>query len=309
MTPADPVNGHHVWAEKYDRMLDDIFEVQDEITQRIAAIIVPTLERAEHRRAAAKRTDSLDAWDCYLRGRAHLNEQSRQAILDARAMFERAVALDPGYGQAYSELAYSHHRDVLFGYTEDQEQSLRHCMVAAQRAVALDDEDAYAHITPGMAFARNRQFDLSLAQGERAMELDPTGMAQMFYGIQLNYVRRPHDGIPFLEEGLELNHKEPRRHLFMARLADVHLQCQNYEQAIDWAQKAISLRADYIDARLILAASLGFLGREGEAKAALDECRRIQPAFAETCHRVWFYLNPEELEPIRDVLVKAGLAE
>ncbi len=73
--------------------------------------------------------------------------------------------------------------------------------------------------------------------------------------------------------------------------------------------KAISLRADYIEAHLILAASLGFLGREGEAKAALDECRRIQPAFAETCHRMWFYLNPDELEPIRDVLVKAGLAE
>ena len=152
-------------------------------------------------------------------------------------------------------------------------------MEAVRRAVALDDEDAWGHVMLGMAFARNRQFDLAMAQGKRAMELDPTGMGQMFYGIQLNYMDRPGDGIPFIEKGLELSPKDPRSHFFMTRLADAHLQCRQYEQAIEWAQRAIARRPDYPDARLVLAASLGLLGREFEAKEALDQCKRIRPKY------------------------------
>ena len=300
----DSETGHHVWAEKYDRELDDIFAVQDEITQRITSIIVPTLEQAEQKRVATKRTDILDAWDCYLRGKAHLNELTKQGTIDARAMFERAIALDAAYSQAYAEIAHSHYRDVVFGFSDDEAESLGRWMEAARRAVALDDEDAWGHIVLGMAFARNRQFDLAAAQCKRAMELEPAGRGQIFYGVQLIYLHKPDEGIPFIEAGLDLSPKDPYSYFYMTRLADAHLQCRRYEQAIEWAQKAIGRRPDYVEARLVAAASLGLSGEESEAANALKECG---PDIAENWDSPWFYLDTDELEHVRGDLRTAGM--
>lgn len=272
--------GHHVWAEKYDRAVDDVFDVQDEITRRVAGVVVPTLEMAEQKRVVAKKTETLDAWDCYLRGRAYLNEQTKRGTIEARTMFERALALDPGYSQAYAGLAHSHHRDVVFGYGEDRAESSRLCIAAAQRAVALDDDDAWAHVILGLALARAGRFELAAAQSMRAMELDPTGAGRIAYGVQLIYLGRPGEGIPYIEQGLEISPKDPYNHFFMTRLADAHMQCRDYEKAVEWAQKAIGRRADHLDAHVVLAASFGHLGQESEAEEALGGCRRIQPELA-----------------------------
>ncbi len=305
----DAETGHHVWAERYDRQLDDIFDVQDEITERIAAIIVPTLEKEEFKRVAAKRPENLDAWDCCMRGMALVNEETRDGMVAARAMFERAIALDEGFGRAHAGMAYSHYRDVIFGFTDDGNQSLRHCMEFARRAVALDDEDGFAHNTLAFAFMRGRQFDLALTESRKAMELDPTGLSHIVYGTALKYCGRPSEGIPYLRQGLELTRKDPRRHVFMARLADAQLQSREYEQAADLAQAAVGRRSDFLEALLILVVSLGHLGHEAEAKPALEACRRVQPDFDEAIKIIWFYLDPDGLDHVREGLRKAGLAE
>ena len=305
----DGDTGHHIWAEKFDRDLHDIFDLQDDITQHIAAVIVPSLEQAEYRRLAKKQTEALDAWDWYLRGKAHLNELTKQGSIDSRAMFEKSIEIDPDYARAHAEIAYSHYRDIVAGYTENDDKSLRRCLASAQRAVALDDDDAWSHVTLGMAYARSRRFEQALAQGEKAIELDPTGMGQVFYGIQLNYLQRPSEGIPHIEKGLELSPKDPRCHFYMSRLADAHLQCGEYEQAIDWARKAIVRRPDYFDGYLILAASLAQRNSEIEARTALDECKRIEPKVSDRIKRMWFYLSAEELEQMCSALRKVGLQD
>ena len=302
----DGETDHHIWAEKYDRELDDIFAVQDEITQRIFASTVPTLEKAEERRATSMQTESLDAWDLYLRGKAHLHEQTEQGTVSAREMFERAIAIDPGYARAYAELAYSHYRDLTFGYTRDPDRSLALCEEAALRAVFIDDADSWAQVTLGMAYSRRRQFDLALAQAELAMSLDPSGMGQVFYGMQLNYLGRPREGIPYIEKGIELSPKDPRRHFFMTRLADAYLHDRDLDPAVDWSQRAIDARPDYLDARLVLVASLSLAGRDEEAATAAAACDGLQPLRGETWSSNWFYLDSDALGALRDALQKAG---
>ena len=303
----DADTGHHIWAEKFDRDLHDIFDLQDDITQRIAAAIVPSLEQAEHKRLAKKQTEALDAWDYYLRGKAHLNELTKQGSIDAREMFEESIRIDPNYARAHAEFAYSHYRDIVAGYTEDDDDSLRQCLAAAQRAVAVDDDDSWCHVTLGMAYARDQNFEAALAQSKKAVELDATGMGQVFYGYLLNYLHRPSEGIPHMEKGIELSPKDPRLHFYMSRLADAHLQCGEYEQAIEWARKIIAQRSDYFDGYLILAVCLAMRGVETEARAAFDRCRRIEPNVGERIRRMWFYLNSEELENLLNALDKVGL--
>jgi TolB-like protein len=305
----DAATDHHVLAERYDRDLDDIFAVQDEITQNITAIIVPTLQKAEVKRSAAKQTDNLDAWDFYLRGMALIYQYTADENVVARTLFERAIALDPDYGRAHSGVAYSHFHDVIFGFSDDKEKSLQQCMDSARRAVALDDDDGFAHITLTFAFMRSGQFELALSESRKAMELDPTGLALMVHGNVLNYSGRPSEGIPFMQKGLELLRKDPRRPVLMVRLADAHLQCQEYEQAAKLTQDILGQRRDHPEALLILAATLGHLGQESEARSALEQYHRVEPNLEAAMKTLWFYLDRDGLEHVRDGLRKAGLPD
>jgi adenylate cyclase len=305
----DAESGHHIMAEKFDRDLEDIFELQDDLTQRIASNIVPSLELAESRRLAKSQTRAPDAWDWYLRGKARLNEMTKQGSIDARNMFEQSIKIDPNYARAHAETAYSHYRDIVFGYSDDDTESLRRCEEAAQLAVSLDDDDAWCHVTRGMAYARARLFEQALVQAEKAVALDPTGMGLILYGYVLNYLHRPSEGIPHMTKGIELSPKDPRLHFYMSRLADAHLQCGEYEQAIDWARKIISQRPDYFDGYLILAVCLALRGVETEARAAFDRCKSIEPNVAERLKRIWFYVNSGELDQLFEALRKVGLED
>jgi adenylate cyclase len=141
----DATTGHHVWAERYDRKIDDIFALQDEITQRIAATVAPELERAERQRSIAKQPNDLHAWDFFLRGMSQLYEFSKEGNQRARELFERTVAIDPTYSRGHTGIAYSHYRDVMFVFADNDAHSIAKCLESAQRAVALDETDAFAH--------------------------------------------------------------------------------------------------------------------------------------------------------------------
>ena len=146
----DAETGHHLWAERYDREIKDIFQLQDDITQHIAAIIEPELGKAERSRAVARPGVNLDAWDCFQRGTSFLYEFSADGNATAREMFEQAIELDPSYGQAYSALALTHQRDLFLGYSVSRDQSLSAYRQAARRAVALDEKDSFAHRMLGL---------------------------------------------------------------------------------------------------------------------------------------------------------------
>ena len=168
----DSETGHHVWAERYDRKLDDIFALQDEITERIVAVVAPELERAERQRAISKPPSDLYAWDFYLRGMSSLHELTKEGNQTARQMFERAVALDPTYSRGYTGVAYSHYRDVLLGYSEDGDRSLASSLEFAQRAVALDETDGFAHFVLSRCLLHDAKIERALEEAKRAIELN-----------------------------------------------------------------------------------------------------------------------------------------
>ena len=272
----DAMTGHHVWAEKFDRTLEDIFGLQDEITQRIAAIVVPELERAEQKRLATKRTQNLSAWEYYLRGVSCIHELTKEGNARAREMFLRAIDLDPTYSDAFTGLAVSHHRDRHIGVAEDHEKSQQETMAAARRAVVLDAASSSAHGLLGIAYQQAENYDQAIAEGTTAVSLNPSSaLAHVVRGVSLDLAGEPLEGIPHIERALQLSPQDPMNYVYMSLLAFAHLHVRQYEHAVAWARSAIRLRDDYPNAHVCLAACLGHLGRDVEARAELEACRRL----------------------------------
>src|SRR5208282_272328 len=167
----DVATGSHVWAERYDRDLADVFAVQDEITEAIVASIVPQLYAAENFRAKRKPPDSLDAWDLLMRALSHYWRVTRQDNMVAQALLEKATAIDPGYGQALGVLAWSHTFGIHMGW-EDMETVAPIAERAASAAILADSEDPWAHHALGCVHLFERRFDDSLAEFELALQLN-----------------------------------------------------------------------------------------------------------------------------------------
>ncbi len=303
----DARTGHHLWAKKFDRYLDDIFEVQDEITQLIAAIVGPELSRAEGKRSAAKKPKSLDAWDCYQRGMSLLYEHTKEGNNQARQMFAEAIKLEPTYSAPFVGLAYSHQLDILMEYAESRERSIDKLFETAQQAIALDDMDSMAHVMMCFACRWARKHDLAIAEATKAVELNPSNaVAHTHLGNVLDLAGHPNEGIANMKKGLQLNPQDPRMNLFLSLLARAYLNARRYEDATEWARKSIHHRPDDPRAPAVLAISLAHLGQREEARAALDACERVRPGFAERWAFLRQYRTSADNEHILEGLRKAG---
>lgn len=306
----DAAKGHHVWAEKFDRKLEDIFKLQDEISERIVATLAPELERAEQKRSATKAPTSLTAWDYYHRGMSFIYESTREGNARAREMFERAVDLDPNYSQAHSGLSFSHTRDLVLEFSKSRDYSASAALQAAQRAVACDDTDASAHIMLAVSNMWPGEFDLAIAEAERAVELNPnSAFAHLILGTALDNAGRSGEGISEIERSLRLNPRDPQAHFFFTALARSHLNCRNYEEAVACARKAMSVRSNFPHAFYLLASALGHLGQLDEARKALADCERLQPGFVEKRAHWKPYRNSSDNEHIHEGVRKTQQLE
>ena len=306
----DAETGHHVWAERFDRELDDIFALQDEITQRVAATVEPELGRFEQKRLAAKYPTSLDAWDYCQRGMYLLYKFTKEDVEEARDVFLRAIELDPTYSQTHTGLAYSHHLDIFHAYSDSHKNSIEQLMKHARQAVALDDTDSYAHVMMSNAYRWAGQHDLAIAEAERAIELNPNdAWAIGVLGNVLDLAGRPQDGIPYLKQHLRLNPRDVHSHFMMTILARAYLNSRDYQSAEEWARRAINRDPNHARAHLVLASSLGHLGKSREASKVLDECNRVNPDFVSRWMQWREYRNDVDNDHILDGLHKAGLPE
>jgi TolB-like protein len=182
----DVATGSHIWAERYDRGLADVFAVQDEITEAIVAAIEPQLYAAENFRARRKPPDSLDAWDLVMRALSHYWRVTRQDNVVAQALLEKAIAIDPTYGQALGVLAASHTFSAHMGWA-DTATAVPIAERAALAAILADSEDPWAHCALGCVHLFTRRFDDSLAELELALRLNPNfSLAQGYYGLALS---------------------------------------------------------------------------------------------------------------------------
>ncbi len=305
---VDAARGRPLWAESFDREAGDVFALQDEIGQHIAATIAPEVERAERERVTASRPTDMTAWHYCLKGRALMDSFTAADNAEARAMFERAIALDPGYGGGHVGLAYTYHREIWFETAPDRARAIAALLKAARRAVSLDQMNAEAHCILGFGLIWDRQFHLAIAAGEEAVHLNPSNaLAHAQLGIARSFAGRPGEGIASLERSLRLNPQDPRIHFVITMLARAHLNARSPEAAARWSEAAVQRRADYALGHLVGAAALGHLGRGTEARAALAACERLDPGFARRWALRPMYKNPADDLYFLDGLRAAGL--
>ncbi|MBZ0215444.1 MAG: adenylate/guanylate cyclase domain-containing protein [Fimbriimonadaceae bacterium] len=276
----DAETGHHVWANKFDRQLEDIFDIQDEITNTIAATIVPELETFEKKRSSVKRTEDLSAWDFYLRGLETFYDETCAGTAVALGMFQAATRADPGYSDAWARLGWCYAKLVMHGCTDNPDPVIEQGFEAARRGVALDEASALAHMSIGTVHIWADETDLGLAEAKWALELNPNyAHAAMAYGNRLDLVGDTQEGIAQMERALMLNPRDPIRWRYKAYLSRAYLSLEDYERACEWGKKAAMLRPDLPEALFRYAICLAHLDRIDEARNLLDQCTAIDPAY------------------------------
>ena len=273
----DVATGSHIWAERYDRDIADVFAVQDEITEAIVAAIEPQLYAAENFHAQRKAPDSMDAWDLVMRALSHYWRVTRQDNVVAQALLEKATAIDPNYGQALGVLAASHTFSAHMGWA-DMAAVVPVAESAALAAIRADSEDPRAHYALGNVYLFKRRFDDSLAEFELALQLNPNfSLAQGYYGLTLSYCGRWEDADLAARRALRLSPRDPFSAIFCGIAAYSQFAGHNYDEAIRLARESVRQRNDFVGGHRVLTAAAGMLGQEEIAKAALRELRRAQP--------------------------------
>jgi TolB-like protein len=273
----DANTGSHIWAERYDRDLADVFAVQDEITEAIVAAIEPQLFAAENFRARRKPPDSMDAWDLLMRALSHYWRVTRQDNVVAQALLEKATAIDPHYGQAFGVLATSHTFSAHMGW-EDMAVVVPTAERAAAAAILVDSDDPWAHFALGGVYLFARRFDDSLAEFEWALRLNPNfSLAQGYYGLTLAYCGRWQEAVPSVQRALRLSPHDPLAAIYCGIASYAQYVGRNYDEAMRFAREGIRQRADFVGAHRVLTAAAAMAGKGDIAKTALQELRRVQP--------------------------------
>jgi tetratricopeptide (TPR) repeat protein len=273
----DVATGSHIWAERYDRDLADVFAVQDQITEAIVAAIEPQLYAAENFRARRKPPNSLDAWDLVMRALSHYWRVTRPDNMVAQALLEKAIAIDPNYGQALSVLATSHMFGVHSGWA-DVRSAAPIAERAALAAVEADSEDPWAHNALGSVYFSTRRLDDSLAEFELALQLNPNfSLAQGYYGLALSYTGRWQEAYEAAQRAIRLSPRDPSSAIYYGVAAYAQFVGRNYHEAMALAREAIRQRGDLSGAYRVLTVAAGMSGQAEVATAALQELRRAQP--------------------------------
>ncbi len=273
----DVATGSHIWAERYDRLLSDVFAVQDEITEAIVAAIEPQIYAAENFRAQRKPPSSMDAWDLVMRALSHFWRVTRQDNVVAQALLEKATSIDPDYGQALGVLAASYTFSGHMGW-EDLDHVVPMAERAALAAILADSEDPWAHWALGCARLFQRRFDDSLAAFELALRLNPNfSLAQGYYGLALSYCGRWEDASVAAGRALRLSPRDPYAAIYCGIAAYAQFVGRNYSAAMRLARDGIRQRTDFVGAHRVLTAAASMAGEDAVARAALRELRRAQP--------------------------------
>jgi TolB-like protein len=273
----DATTGSHLWAERYDRNLADVFAVQDEITESIIGAIEPQLYAAENFRAQRKPPGSLDAWDLVMRALSYFWRVTRQDNVVAQALLEKAITIDSHYGQALGVLATSHIFGAHMGWA-NMRAVVPIAEKAALAAVEADTEDAWAHHGLAYTYLFSRRYEDAIAEFELALRLNPNfAFAQAFYGVTLCYSGRWQEGDLAVRRALRLSPRDPSSTLYYGIAAYAQFIGRNYDEAIRLARESLRQRGDFVGGHRVLTAAAGMAGYDEVAKVALGELRRAQP--------------------------------
>ena len=305
----DAISGGHLWAERFDRDLTDIFAVQDDVTQQIVGALALNLTDDARLRLAPEPPRNTEAYDCFLRGRELWHRLTKETNTASRDLLQRATELDPNFASAYAFLALTHGVDYLNRWGASPPESMTQAEEAATRAVALDDNDPWAHWALAIAKLYTRRHDEAVDEIEHALVLNPNfAEAHVCRGETLYYSGRPAEALESFARGKTLNPYFPDVVLHFQALA--LFQLERYDEAVDLLLQRLARNATTDVSRALLAASYGHLGHLEEARAAWQEVLRVNPDFSmEYRRKVLPYKNPADFELMVDGLRKAGVVQ
>jgi len=302
----DATSGFHMWAERYDRDLQDIFAVQDEVTQQIVSALKVKLTTVERDRLGRQPTENLEAYDSYLRGLELYAQRSQEANEQARQRFAHATALDPHFATAYAFLGRTYLMELVYQWKSDP-QTQEQLLAFAQKAVALDDSQPAAHETLALAHLGKKQHAQAIAEAEKTIALDPNyADGYVTLADVLCFAGQPEPAVPLVEQAMRLNPRYPPYYLWS--LGHAYRLLGRSEEAVATLRNLVSQNPALLTAHVLLAATYSELGREEEARAEAAEVLRISPHYSLAIVQEGVpYKDPVTIERQVTAMRKAGL--
>ncbi len=303
----DAAGGHHLWAERYDRELKEVFALQDELTQKIVTALEVKLTEGEQARIRRQTTANVEAWETYSRGVEQDRRSSRESNAEAQRLYEKAIALDPKFAAAYAALAFSHASDARLGYSPSPARSLERAAELAQKALALDESLADGYAALSYVHLTKRQHQAAVAAAERAIALSPNGAdANAMLAWVLNFSGRPEEAIALVKKAMRLSPVYPGGYLWI--LGHAYRLTGRYDEALTAIKRWRDLNPENPYPHAGLAGIYILLDREPEARAAMAQALRLDPTISlERVARGLPYKDPKDLERTLEIFRRAGL--
>jgi tetratricopeptide (TPR) repeat protein len=276
----DATTGGHIWADRFDGALEDVFDLQDQVTARVVGAIEPRLQRAEIERAGRKPTESLDAYDYFLRGMASFHLLNRDSLLEAVRLFVRATELDPNYASPYGMASWSGALRNSHGWMVDRESEIADAVRLARRAVALGKDDPIALWSGGLSLAYlGHEVEAGAAYIDRALVLNQNLAASWnASGWVRMYLGESASAIEHFDRAMRLSPLDPLTYFFSTGMAFAHAFAGRYDEAISWATKALHEQPNWATALRVAAIANALSDRMVEARAAIACLREVDPA-------------------------------
>jgi adenylate cyclase len=302
----DTTTGGHLWAERYDRELKDIFTLQDEITQQIVSALDIKFTQIEQERALRKDTANLNAFDYNLQGWWYYQRFTKEDNEQARRMFEKTIELEPKFASAYAGLGLTYHEQWSRLWSQDP-RSLDRAFELAKKAISLNDSLSSAYTLLGHVYLWRKQLTQAIAEQERAIALNPNnanGYADL--AEILVWMGRPQKALVSVQKAMRLNPHYPVNYLFILGFA--YSTMEQYEEAMSALKKVLTRSPDHLGAHLMLAIIYDEMGREEEARAQVAEALRINPQLSmELLEQIIPFKDMAIFERMGENLRKSGL--
>ena len=308
----DAATGAHLWADRFDGALEDIFDLQEQITAKVVGAIAPRLEQAEIERAKRKPTENLDAYDYYLRGMANVYLWTRESNDEAISAFKRATELDPGFASAYGMAARCYSQRKVCGWFVDRKNEIAEGEWYARRAAELGRDDAVALSTAGIGFAYvSGDLDKGAALTDRATDLNPNLVSGWLWSGWIRiWLGEPEVALRHVERAMRLSPHDPQLFNMQACVASAHFFAGRYAEAMSWAERAVADNPRHLMPQTTAAASSALAGHTAEARKAVARILEIDPSMRLSNLQEFIPLRrPEDLERFAEGLRKAGLPE
>ncbi|WP_282608811.1 tetratricopeptide repeat protein [Pelagibius sp. Alg239-R121] len=308
---VDAETENSVWSERFDRDMVDIFDLQDEISETVSARIESELGLTEQRKAERRPHKNLGAWDLYQLGVAQFYKFTPEANLKSQELLRKSLELDPEFSSAYSRLAYAIVLSMVYFDAPPDQTVMDEALVAAKRAIELDDQDANGYFTIGRVHLARCEYSLAIDALEHAVELNPC-LAVVYCGLgdSLAYEGRLDEAIEQFEMAIRLSPHDPFRWAFYSYRSLAHLFRGEIQDAVLWARKSVQIPNAQYWASAHLVAALGHLGDEEQIKSAVGQLKKTKPEFSiDFAREHLFYLKQaDQIETYIEGLAKAGIA-